>query len=50
MEPRWSEMGDRYVIKLFRDYVFHQVDEDGNPLIDLGHVVSCLNKVSKLRL
>jgi PAB-dependent poly(A)-specific ribonuclease subunit 3 len=45
MEPRWSEMGDRYVVKLFRDYVFHQVDEDGNPLLDLGHVMLCLNKV-----
>jgi hypothetical protein len=48
MEPRWSEMGDRYVVKLFRDFVFHQVDEDGNPLLDLGHVMSSLNKVSSL--
>ena len=23
--PQWSETGDRYVLKLFRDYVFHQV-------------------------
>ena len=21
----WSEYGDRYMLKLFRDYVFHQV-------------------------
>ncbi|KAG2086685.1 hypothetical protein BD769DRAFT_1532017, partial [Suillus cothurnatus] len=35
--PRWSETGDRYVIKLFRDYVFHQVDGNGNPVINLSY-------------
>ena len=44
-EPRWSETGERYIIKLFRDYVFHQVDERGNPLVNLSHVLTCLNKV-----
>ncbi|KIJ18269.1 hypothetical protein PAXINDRAFT_161688 [Paxillus involutus ATCC 200175] len=44
-EPRWSETGDRYIIKLFRDYVFHQVDENGNPVVDLSHVLACLNKL-----
>lgn len=44
-EPRWSETGDRYIIKLFRDYVFHQVDENGNPVINLSHVLACLNKL-----
>ncbi|KAF8638419.1 hypothetical protein AX17_002226 [Amanita inopinata Kibby_2008] len=44
-EPRWSETGDRYIIKLFRDYVFHQVDENGNPVLNLSHVLTCLNKV-----
>ncbi|KAH0579671.1 hypothetical protein H2248_002518 [Termitomyces sp. 'cryptogamus'] len=44
-EPRWSETGDRYIIKLFRDYVFHQVDERGNPVVNLSHVLTCLNKV-----
>jgi hypothetical protein len=24
-DPAWSETGDRYLLKLFRDYVFHQV-------------------------
>ena len=24
-EYGWSEYGDRYMLKLFRDYVFHQV-------------------------
>jgi len=44
-EPRWSETGDRYIIKLFRDYVFHQVDENGNPVLNMSHVLSCLNKL-----
>ncbi|KAH3665585.1 hypothetical protein OGAPHI_003772 [Ogataea philodendri] len=41
----WSETGERYPIKLFRDYVFHQVDETGKPVLDLTHVVNCLNKL-----
>jgi PAB-dependent poly(A)-specific ribonuclease subunit 3 len=41
----WSETGDRFYLKLFRDYVFHQVDSDGRPVLDLGHVISCLNKL-----
>lgn len=44
-EQRWSETGDRYIIKLFRDFVFHQVDEMGNPIMNMGHVLSCLNKL-----
>lgn len=44
-EPRWSETGDRYIIKLFRDYVFHQVDEHNNPVVNLSHVLTCLNKL-----
>ncbi|KAI8886487.1 hypothetical protein K501DRAFT_244202 [Backusella circina FSU 941] len=46
MDPSWSETGDRYLIKLFRDYVFHQVDESGKPVIDMVHVLTCLNKVT----
>ncbi|ORZ24040.1 hypothetical protein BCR42DRAFT_402124 [Absidia repens] len=45
MDPRWSETGDRYIIKLFRDYVFHQVDENGVPVVDMAHVLACLNKL-----
>ena len=47
-DPRWAETGDRYIIKLFRDYVFHQVDENGRPVTDLSHVVTSLNKVCLL--
>lgn len=41
----WSETGERYYLKLFRDYVFHQVDHDGRPVLDLGHVLACLNRL-----
>lgn len=43
--PQWSETGDRYVLKLFRDYVFHQALSDGAPVLDAGHVVTALNKL-----
>jgi PAB-dependent poly(A)-specific ribonuclease subunit 3 len=41
----WSETGERYYLKLFRDYVFHQVDSEGRPVLDLGHILTCLNKM-----
>lgn len=41
----WSETGERYYLKLFRDFVFHQVDHDGRPVLDLGHILTCLNKL-----
>ena len=44
-DHQWSETGERYPIKLFRDYVFHQVDAQGAPVLDLAHVLSCLNKL-----
>lgn len=50
LDPKWSETGDRYIIKLFRDYVFHQVNQHGKPVVNLSHVLTCLNKVSLLRL
>ena len=33
------------MLKLFRDYVFHQVDSNGNPVMDIGHMIRCLNKL-----
>ena len=42
---RWSSTGDRYVVQLFRDYVFFQNDEAGRPFFDVGHVADCLAKV-----
>ncbi|KAI0403595.1 hypothetical protein F4802DRAFT_571202 [Xylaria palmicola] len=44
-DPSWSETEHRYTLKLFRDYVFHQVDAQGNPVLDLGHIIGCLNKL-----
>ncbi|KAI4174064.1 MAG: hypothetical protein LQ343_002628 [Gyalolechia ehrenbergii] len=44
-DRQWAEHGNRYCIKLFRDYVFHQVDAQGNPVLDLAHVLACLNKL-----
>lgn len=55
LDRQWSETGERYPIKLFRDYVFHQVDGNGTPNLDLGWVLACLNRLDagsdeKLRL
>lgn len=44
-DRQWSENGERYFLKLFRDYVFHQVDAQNAPVVDLGHVLTCLNKL-----
>lgn len=44
-DPNWAETAERYTLKLFRDYVFHQVDSQGSPVVDLGHIISCLNKL-----
>lgn len=43
-DTRWSETGDRYLLKLFRDFIFHQVDDQGNPVNDWGLVVEAINK------
>ena len=45
MDPSWSETGDRYMLKLFRDHIFHQVTEDGRPFLDMAHIIHCLNKL-----
>ena len=45
MDPQWSETGDRYLLKLFRDYLFHQVSDDGRPWLDVGHIITTLNKL-----
>ncbi|CAK1554584.1 unnamed protein product [Leptosia nina] len=45
MDLKWSETGDRYLLKLFRDYVFHSVTPEGRPWLDLAHVGYCLNNL-----
>lgn len=44
-DPLWAETGPRYMLKLFRDFVFHSVDANGKPLTDLAHVLRCLAKL-----
>ena len=44
-DASWREQGQREALKLFRDYVFHQVDASGNPVLDMGHMLACLNKL-----
>ncbi|RKK72357.1 PAB-dependent poly(A)-specific ribonuclease subunit PAN3 [Fusarium oxysporum] len=44
-DQNWSENGERYMLKLFRDYVFHQVDSNGNPVLDMGHMLRCMSKL-----
>ncbi|QRV95538.1 Tyrosine kinase domain protein [Ceratobasidium sp. AG-Ba] len=44
-DPRWAETGDRYIIKLFRDHVFHQLDTRGKPVLNLTHVFTNLSKL-----
>eukprot|EP00123_Amoebidium_parasiticum_P014005 comp22277_c2_seq1/m.32970 comp22277_c2_seq1/g.32970 ORF comp22277_c2_seq1/g.32970 comp22277_c2_seq1/m.32970 type:complete len:641 (-) comp22277_c2_seq1:587-2509(-) len=45
MDPSWAETGDRYLLKLFRDYVFHQVTAQGEPVASLSFTTQCLNKL-----
>ncbi len=40
-----TTQGKRAVLGLFRDYVFHQVNAQANPVVDMGHILSCLNKL-----
>lgn len=44
-DHKWADTGERYVLKLFRDYVFHRVDANGHPVVDMGHIIACLNKL-----
>ena len=45
MNQAWSETGDRYILKLFRDFIFHSIGFEGEPIVDMAHIVQCLNKV-----
>ena len=44
-DPNWTEYGSRGQLRLFRDYVFHQVDSQGRPVPDFSHMIACLNKL-----
>lgn len=45
MNQAWSETGDRYILKLFRDFIFHSIGFEGEPIVDMAHIIQCLNKV-----
>lgn len=45
IDVNWSESGNKFPITLFYDYVFHQVDTSGKNVLDLTHVLRCLNKL-----
>ncbi|CCC71668.1 hypothetical protein NCAS_0H03580 [Naumovozyma castellii] len=45
VDINWSESGEKFPIILFYDFVFHQVDETGKSVMDLTHVLRCLNKL-----
>lgn len=45
MDASWSETGDRYMLKLFRDHLFHAVATDGRPWLDQAHLAHCLNQL-----
>lgn len=44
-DPAWSDTGERYPIKLFRDFLFHQQNEQGKPVVDMSHMLRHLNKL-----
>lgn len=44
-DSRWADTGDRYMLKLLKNYIFHRAQEDGRAWTDLAHVVQCLNKL-----
>ena len=41
----WSETDERYLIKIFRDYLFHTVDSHERPWLNLTHIISNLTKL-----
>lgn len=41
----WQETSERYMLKMFRDYMFHQVNAEGHPVVDMAHILACLNKL-----
>lgn len=44
-EEAWAETGDRYLLLLFRDWLFHQPRPDGAPRLDWGLVYEALGKL-----
>ena len=41
----WGEHSDRHLMRLYRDSVFHQTDENGAASLDFAQVVAALNRL-----
>ena len=41
----WRSSADRELLSLFQQTVFHPVDAEGQPVVDLAHIVAHLNKL-----
>uniref|UniRef100_A0A7S4BC71 Pan3 C-terminal knob domain-containing protein n=1 Tax=Chrysotila carterae TaxID=13221 RepID=A0A7S4BC71_CHRCT len=44
-DTEWGEHSDRYLLRLFSDAVFQQVDEEGRPVVDFAQLVNNFNKL-----
>jgi Pan3 Pseudokinase domain len=44
-DPNWAETGDRYILKLYRDFLFHQVNDANKPVVDVAHMLESLNQL-----
>lgn len=44
-DAAWAETGDRYILKLFRDFLFHQTTDDGRPVLNVAHIIDSLNRL-----
>lgn len=42
---QWAETGNVYMLKLFHDFLFHQVDDENKTVADFGHTIGVLNKL-----
>jgi PAB-dependent poly(A)-specific ribonuclease subunit 3 len=40
-----AESDSQYLLRLFRTQLLHSVEDDGAPVLDVGHVVHALNKL-----
>jgi len=45
MDTEWGASSDRHLIRLFRDSIFHQVDQSSAAVVDFAHVVGSLNRL-----
>jgi hypothetical protein len=44
-DPSWADTSERYVLRLFMEYIFKQYTEEGEPSLDWGLTFEALNKL-----